>query len=486
MDKTCVMKCNIKVVSCLVLITLIIGCTKHKTNDSNQLAYTFLKDNNTVNPLIQGVWKSIGNGYYLEARQDSILLYSFTKNFCYKEKNDYLEGLLNTQSQFIRNEDTLGIYLTDFGNNTKNLQTKKDFVKVDKLPENTIGFTEMTQLDPEELFKLYMETIQGNYAFNKRRNLDWDTIFNNYKDSITADNERLFNILGEIATLTEDQHTKVISENGKSLQYRVTPSAKIVEEAFYKQSDVQNLNDYFNMFFEHNYKNITDSLLHGTGEKTANGKLEWGHLTKDVGYIHIHSFSGFLGKGYTRKQQIDSLNMYMQKIIGAFQNKKAIVLDVSFNFGGYDATALTIAGYFTDMPVLSHTSQVYNNGKFHDEDVVTIYPADSTIFNKPVYVLMTDISRSAAEGFAMMMGALPNVKLVGSNTLGTLSGMLGKSIGDFYTTYSNQRLIDSDGKFYEVSGVEPDIELNVFSRENAFNGHRKAVYDIIELVEKDH
>lgn len=88
---------------------------------------------------------------------------------------------------------------------------------------------------------------------------------------------------------------------------------------------------------------------------------------------------------------------------------------------------------------------------------------------------MTDISRSAAEGFAMAMKANSNVTLVGTNTLGILSSMLGKSIGNFYCTSSNQRLLSPDGKYFEVSGVEPDIRMKVFSKENIFGGHKDAV-----------
>lgn len=476
-----------KITLYIFITCLFISCSKKKISADSKndvLQNTFLKDKNTTNPLIQGIWKSIGNGYYLEVRTDSILLYSYTENFTYKEKNDYLEGLLNTQSQFNLRQDTLGIYLTDFGDKTQILQTKKDFIKVDKLPDDSIGFSELTKLSSKELFKLYMETMEENYAFSERRNLNWKVLFNNYKDSISSDEDGLFNTMGKIATLTKDQHTKVISENRRTLQYRVTPTAEIVQQAFNNQSEIKELNDYFNLFFETNYKNISDSLLQGKGRKVANGKIEWGQLSKSIGYINIHSFSGFLDKKFTRKQQIDSLNNQMKKIITMFQDKKAIIIDISFNFGGYDATALTIASHYTNVPTLSHKSQVYNNGEFYDEDNVIIYPADSIRFTKPVYVLMTDISRSAAEGFAMMMGALPNVKLVGTNTLGTLSGMLGKSVGNFYTTYSNQRLVDVNGKFYEVSGVEPDIRLNVFPSENIFNGHQNAVRDIIKLIEK--
>ncbi|MDN5204670.1 hypothetical protein QQ008_24980 [Fulvivirgaceae bacterium BMA10] len=100
----------------LLMLILFAGCLRDQVNNdrsTHKLEYTFLKDENHTNPLIREIWKSIGNGYYLEVREDSILLYSYTKSFCYKEKNDYLEGLLNAQSQFEVRQDTIGIYLTD-------------------------------------------------------------------------------------------------------------------------------------------------------------------------------------------------------------------------------------------------------------------------------------------------------------------------------------------------------------------------------------
>jgi carboxyl-terminal processing protease len=244
------------------------------------------------------------------------------------------------------------------------------------------------------------------------------------------------------------------------------------------------LDDYFNLFFNTNYKNITDSLLNGNGQKVANGKVEWGHLKNDIGYISIYSFDGFTSKGFTRKQQIDSLNFYMEQIISSLKDTKAIIVDISFNFGGYEAASLTVASYFTEKPKLAFTSQVYNNGSFYDEDRVYIRPADKIVYTKPVYILTTDISRSQVEGFAMTMKANSNVKLVGTNTLGILSSMLGKSIGNYYSTSSNQRLVLPNGKYYEVTGVEPDIKMTVFSKENVFGGDKNAVRKIIELIER--
>jgi len=447
---------------------------------------SFLRENGTVNPVAKGYWKSIGNGYILDATSDSIFLYSYTKTFCYKEKNDYIESLLNSKARFTKRNDTISIYPTDFGEKSDLLQIKNDYVKINELPENYLSFSEMQKLGAKRLFALFIETLEENYAFSKERNLNWSFIKTEFESKIsdtTSENE-LFQVLGQIATRTKDQHTKIIAENGQTLQYGITPAAEIVSEVFRNQSAIKNLNDYFNLFFNTNYKNISDSLLHGKGHKEANGKIEWGSLDNNIGYISIYAFDGFVPKGFTRKQEMDSLNHHMENIISSLKDKEAIILDISFNFGGFDAAVLTIASFFTDKPKLAYTSQVFNNGTFYDESKVYIRPADKITYTKPVYILMTDISRSAAEGFAMTMKVNSNVKLVGTNTLGILSSMLGKSIGNFYSTSSNQRLMASNGKYYEVSGVEPDIRITVFNKENIFGGHKDAVRRIVEIIEK--
>lgn len=470
-----------------VITLLLTNCatTKVKSNKLVKLDDSFLRENGSVNPTVKGYWKSIGNGYILDASVDSIFLYSYTKNFCYKEKNDYLEGLFNTKSRYTKHDDTISIYSADFGEKSSLLQIKNDYIRIDTLPKNCLSFSEMQNLGSKKLFVLFLETLQENYAFSKERSLNWNTIRNEFENKISDNTteKELFQIFGQIVSLTEDHHTKIIAENGETLQYRRTPSAEVVAEAFKNQSAIKKLDDYFNLFFNTNYGNISDSLLSGKGKKVANGQIEWGTLSHDVGYISIYSFSNFAPNGFSRKQQIDSLNYHMEHIIDALKDKKAIILDISFNFGGYDAAVLTIASYFTDKFKTAYTSQVYRNGVFYNESKVYIQPANKNVYTKPVYILMTDISRSAAEGFAMTMKANSNVKLVGTNTLGILSSMLGKSIGNFYFTLSNQRLISPDSKYYEVSGVEPDIKMSVFEEDSIFDGHKRTVRKILKIIE---
>ena len=95
----------------------------------------------------------------------------------------------------------------------------------------------------------------------------------------------------------------------------------------------------------------------------------------------------------------------MTRIIDALQYTEALIVDISFNFGGYDASALTIASYFTDRTKMVFSTQVHHDKTFNIEDELAVHPANLITYTKPVYVLMSDISRSAAESFAMMMDA---------------------------------------------------------------------------------
>lgn len=473
---------------CFLILLTVDSCkaTRDLREKKVNLNDAFLREDGLVHASVKGYWKSIGNGYILDATTDSVLLYSYTESYCYKEKNDYIEALLNDKARFYLRNDTISIFKADFGDKSTSLQIQHDYIRIDRLPENHMTFNEMKELNPKELFYLFLETYQENYAFSKERNMKWDAIKTEFEsmisDSTTED--ELFQIFGQIVSRTEDHHTKIIAENGQTLQYRGTPSAQIVSEVYQNQKTVTKLDDYYNLFFTNNYKNISDSLLHGEGHKVANDQIEWGGLNKNVGYICFHSFTNFAPNSYSRAQQLDSLNYHMENIMNSLKSKEALILDISFNFGGFDAAFLTVASYFTDKTKLAYTSQVYNNGTYYNESEVYIHPADKIIFNKPVYLLMTDISRSAAEDFAMTMKANDNVKLIGTNTLGILSSMLGKSIGSFYATCSNQRLVLPDGNYFEVTGVKPDIEMTVFTKENIFGGHKESVRKIVDMIER--
>lgn len=452
---------------------------------------TLLKtDSRTViNPILKGAWKSIGNSYLLEADSTGINLYSTTSQHCYREQNDYLSELLNNTARFSLNStlDTLSVFLQDFGEKTKQLQSENKYYRLRELPGYCASLTDQQKNDPEFLFELFWLTLSENYANSYERNLDWNQIYLDYRPKISKQStkEDLFDVMSQIVILTKDQHTRITSQEGETRQYRGEPTSLLLKESFDQQNKINNFDNYISEFFYTNYQHITNDLLMGKGKKVANGKIEWGDLTPTIGYIHVHAMARFTLNELSRKQHIDTLDYYMEQIMKSFQDKKAILIDVSFNFGGYDAAGLTISSYFTNKSVPVYTSYKFQEGQYLKGSLFTIEPARKYIFTKPVYLLTTDITRSAGESFAIQMKSLPNVKLVGTNTLGILSTGLNKSVGDFWLSLSNEKYLTPAGKMYEVTGVDVDIELEIFTKENMFNGHRDAVRKIVEIIEME-
>ena len=105
----------------LCLLIMAISSTRLLAQKLNSVAQINETDT-VVNASIKGVWQSIGDGYILDAGSGKIILYSYTSNHCYKEKNDYLTRLLHTSASFDINgqKDTITIYLHDFADRTKN------------------------------------------------------------------------------------------------------------------------------------------------------------------------------------------------------------------------------------------------------------------------------------------------------------------------------------------------------------------------------
>lgn len=437
--------------------------------------------------LINGVWQSVGDGYLLDISPQTIKLYSYTEKYCYEDHNEFQLGQLKTSSQYVLRDggDSLSVFLHDLGKRTRNLQDENKYYRINRLPRKCKEKRQPSLSNPAYLFELFCATLKENYAFSLERHLDWAKIYAQYRPRVKANTTQreLFDLLGEIVTLTQDQHTKIISKAYGTKQYTTVPTALLLAEVFRQQDTVTHFDTFVNQFFRSNYRNISENLLGGRGEKVANDKIEFGDLTSDIGYLHIHSFTGFANG--TRQQQLDTLDFHMSRIIQSFERKKAIIVDVAFNFGGYDAAGLTISSYFTDRPVKVYTKYTFGDGRFDEGTPYHVYPALACQFTKPVYLLTTDITRSAAESFAMQMKSLPHVKLVGTNSLGTISDMLGKSIGEFYLTLSNEKYVSPGNAVYEVDGVRVDIPLTIFPADNMFNGHQDAVRRIARMVEQD-
>ena len=111
-------------------------------------------------------------------------------------------------------------------------------------------------------------------------------------------------------------------------------------------------------------------------------------------------------------------------------------------------------------------------------------------FTKPVYILTSPQTGSAAESFSIATMPLKNVKRIGSPTSGALSTALEKTLPNGWVfSISNEIYMDNDGKAYENIGVPVDYDLNYPKDRQDF--FRSVVNDletdkqsILEAIEK--
>lgn len=140
----------------------------------------------------------------------------------------------------------------------------------------------------------------------------------------------------------------------------------------------------------------------------------------------------------------------------------ALIIDLRRNGGGDGAMALFLAGYLLDGPV--QMSGIY------DRPSDTLTPAATPVWvpgrrfgaGKPVYVLISRKTFSAAEAFAYDLQALKRATVVGEPSGGGAHPFEYRKIGEhFMLSLPEARSVNPiTGKDWEGVGVIPDVRVN--------------------------
>ena len=170
-------------------------------------------------------------------------------------------------------------------------------------------------------------------------------------------------------------------------------------------------------------------------------------LAGNIGYIRLDSFdpSGFAAR---------TLAAAMDRIAPT----RALILDLRENGGGYPAMCLLMAGYFFDHPV--HWADEYSR-----DDVDELW-TDETVkgrryLGKPVYILTSHETFSAAEEFSYQMKNLKRATIVGETTGGGANGGEDRHLSAHFLLFlPMERNVSPDtGTNWEGVGVQPDVRV---------------------------
>ncbi len=213
--------------------------------------------------------------------------------------------------------------------------------------------------------------------------------------------------------------------------------------------------------------------------------IKWGTMNDGVGYIQIKSMwlyadleipktlidqMGYVDAYVKTFNQLDD-RQYVHKEVAGVRNimgtimhdlmkTPSIIIDVRFNGGGQDAVSFEILKHFNTTKRQVVTTKLKYKDGFSPILSLHLDSADQP-YIKPVYVLTSQQTGSAAEAFSICSMAIPHMKRIGAHTQGALSTALEKRLPNGWAySISNEIYMDNEGNSYENKGVPVDYLIN--------------------------
>ena len=313
--------------------------------------------------------------------------------------------------------------------------------------------TEERDDTPTGNFEALWQIIDEHYCFFDYKQhecgLDWDAVYNKYKVRVSdkMNDLQLFEVLCDMLGELRDGHVNLAASH-----------------------------DYGRYWaWEENYpKNFSDTLSRrylGTGtDYRIGGNMPYRVLDDNIGYIRCSTFETTFGEGN------------LDDILFHFALCRGLIIDIRNNGGGDLTMAERLAGRFVSEKTLVGYMQ-HKTGKGHNDfsslEPIYLEPSSNIRWHKPVCVLTNRSVFSAANEFAVMMSALPNVKIVGDHTGGGSGLPMSSSLPNGWSVrYSSCPIYDRNQQHTEF-GIAPDVPASLTDATTA-----QGLDNIIEVARK--
>ncbi|KZW98635.1 hypothetical protein JL49_22120 [Pseudoalteromonas luteoviolacea] len=421
------------------------------------------KDRPPVLADFSGQWGMLGRGQIWSIDASGLTTYNYNSKSCVKggtetEKDlqDALKYLSLSESQ-----DTLTF--------ASPASSRSTLSKLTSLPEHCQGGHLTTEMTYPQLFEYVWHTLNEYYAFFELRGIDWQQVYTDYKpkvtDSITQ--SEFIEIMDEILTEFGDGHLSLSSDDGSSADGNKIDTL-LKEALLHDDENIEGALAELN----HNEFRVLKHLMQDGKLRTYDNSdaLFYGKISDDLGYVRIDRVSDMVADnssdGIVPRVEHDLTNTdkIMEQVLTEFADVEAMIIDLRYNKGGYDNVSRKIAGYFTDEAYGFGTKQVSNKAHQGQSIELTVTPSETQRFTKPIYVLTGENTGSGGEVLAEALKALPQSKLVGEATNGSVSDSLNHELpGGWELSLSHQVYKNQAGDVLEKTGVTPDIYMPAYA-----------------------
>jgi hypothetical protein len=247
-------------------------------------------------------------------------------------------------------------------------------------------FEEKPNNDPISNFDFLWNTVNERYSLFETKGVNWDSIYHHFRPRVNANlpDQGLYDIcLAMLATL-RDGHV-YLSGNSSIPRYPFDNS----------QLGPRNFNRTL----------INENYLRN--DYKEEGGLRY-KIIDQIAYIYYESFL------------TEITEEHLDKLMSDLDGVRGVVLDIRDNGGGNPRFAFILGSRFIDrsLPVLySQAKNGPGRNDYTPKEEIVLRPSTGKKFNGPLIILTNRGTFSAANLFAGMLRAFPNVRV-----FGTISG----------------------------------------------------------------
>jgi len=229
---------------------------------------------------------------------------------------------------------------------------------------------------------------------------------------------------------------------------------------------------------------IKAKVREGTTFMTYRDWLEGRNEALEEGRLYRHRFHELNDEVLIWKMpQFDLSEEALDDKIGKLKNRKALILDLRGNPGGYTKTLEHLAGYFFDSNI-----KIADRRGRRELEPIMVRSKNAKVFKGQLIALIDGTSSSAAELFARLIQLEKRGIVIGDRSSGSVmesryrSLQVGVKEGlSFGISATDADLLMADGKSLEHVGVTPDV-LVLPSAEDMSNHHDPVLVQAASLI----
>ena len=472
---------------------LVLTVTDKKQNQSSATVNVNVTDNAALEAKLQGNWHRKGYGSYISIDGQTAKTYRANPGGCL-----YL-GELNFQELKSQGSELTFI-------DSDNFKFKDDplldayYSKTNQLDiECALALTPGSDSSFSTNFEYFWHAIDQFHGHLAKRGVDWQTVYQQALPFVDDNKgaEELVTVMAMMLQPLQDFHGFVVLGTGELIQSgrKASNLRTYINRAKGQNTDsitIQTTDVLLNPMqqipeLEQAY---TDSMasyvVNNTLNVITNEQVEkeagrpwgyWGKTDSNIGLMVINHMD------YITEE---NLHDQMETILQQLKDTDGLILDLRTNPGGMDTISVALARHFVSQTTLGFSTAAINKDGESPVQHINIEPYSGSIYQKPVYALISQETASAAESFILAIKDLPNVTLVGENTQGALSNVLPEYLpAGYWVGISNETYYDRDGNTYEGSGIAPDHLVSAFSEADLATPRAIASYNLaLELMGK--